>query len=74
MEAPLKIQISSILMKFIPYVIDSKSGSFPEFQILLIILRGQKGGEVPVENSKSLLIIQVSPILMKFKPYVSDSN
>ena len=37
---------------------------FPEFQLLLLIVRGHKGGQ------KTPKKIQIRPILMKFKPYV----
>ena len=51
----MKIQIYSILMKFKPYVEDTKLESFPKFQPFLTILGGKKGAENPLENLKFLL-------------------
>ena len=40
---------------------------FPEFQLLLLIARGCKGGQ------KTPMKIQICPILIKFKPYILHS-
>ena len=56
----MKIQIRPILMIFKPYVLHTKQGRFPEFQLLLPIVRGCKGRQQP-----SPLKIQIGPISMK---------
>ena len=39
---------------------------FPEFQLLLLFVRGRKGGQ------KTSMKIQIRPILMKFKPSLAN--
>ena len=60
----MKIQMRPISMKFKLRMLHNTQEIFPEFQLLLLIIRGHKGGQ------KTSMKIQTRPSLMKFKPYV----